>query len=61
VSRHPVDRRLQLQIIFAFIFIYSILLFLTGGQPTRGQVLYRITMMVIGLSGFFTVSRRKIG
>ena len=57
----PVDRRLQLQIIFAFMTIFSLLLFVMRPDPTRGQLIFRTAMIVIGLVGFGLVSARNRG
>lgn len=59
VNQAPVDRRLQLQIIFAFMFIFAILLFVGRPDPTRGQVIFRVAMAIMGLVGFAIVSARK--
>ena len=61
MSGPPVDRRLQLQIIFAFMAIYAGLLFVVRPDPTRGQVVFRLTMAAIGVVGFTVVSSRKHG
>lgn len=58
MSRPPVNRRLQLQIIFAFIFIYPILLSLWPGEVTPAQAVFRVTAALVGLIGFVAVSRR---
>jgi hypothetical protein len=58
VSRYPVNRRLQLQIIFAFTFIYPILLYAGSGQTTPAQAIFRITTAAVGLIGFVAVSRK---
>ena len=58
MSRPPVNRRLQLQIIFAFVFIYPILLWLWPGEVTPAQTIFRVTAATVGLIGFITVSRR---
>ena len=58
MNRPPVDRRLQLQIIFAFMAIYAVLLFVFRPDPTRGQIIFRVLMAALGIGGFVTVSRR---
>jgi hypothetical protein len=55
----PVDRRLQLQIIFAFMAIYALLLFLSRREPNTGQIVFRVTMAMIGVVGFGVVSRSR--
>lgn len=59
VSRPPVDRRLQYQIIFAFLVIYVILLSVRGGDSTSAQLVFRWSAGAIGVIGFATVSRRR--
>ena len=59
MTRPPVDRRLQLQIIFAFMVVYAALLFVVRPDPTRGQVVLRLTMAAIGLLGFGVASSRR--
>lgn len=58
MSRPPVNRKLQLQIIFAFIFIYPLLLWLWPGESTAAQAIFRVMAAAVGLVGFVTVSRR---
>ena len=58
MNQAPVDRRLQMQIIFAFMVIFAILLFMRP-EPTRGQVIFHVAMVIMGLVGFFVVSVRK--
>ncbi|MBW3628040.1 MAG: hypothetical protein KY464_01970 [Gemmatimonadetes bacterium] len=59
MNQAPVDRRLRMQIIFAFMLIFSILLFFVRPDPTRGQVIFRVAMAIMGLVGFAVVSARK--
>lgn len=59
MSRPPVDRRLQMQIIYAFMVIYALLLFVIHPNPTRGQVAFRLGMAALGLAGFTVVSWRN--
>ena len=54
----PIDRRLQRQIIFAFMFFFAVALFVRP-DPMRGQVIFRVAMAAIGIVGFLVVSRRK--
>ena len=55
----PVDRRLQMQIIFAFMLIFALLLFYIRPDATRGQVMFRVAMAATGLVGFGIVSSRR--
>jgi hypothetical protein len=59
VNQPPVDRRLQRQIIFAFMFFFAAALFVVRPDATRGQVIFRVAMATIGLAGFVAVSRRR--
>jgi hypothetical protein len=59
VTPAPVDRRLQKQIIFAFMTIFAVLLFVVRPDATPGQIVFRSAMAAIGLVGFGVVSRRK--
>jgi hypothetical protein len=61
VNRPPVDRRLQRQIIFAFMVVFAVLPFLLRPDATRGQVIFRVSMMVIGIVGFIVASRGPRG
>ena len=58
MNQPPVDRRLQRQIIFAFMFFFALALFVVRPDSTRGQLVFRVAMAVIGLVGFLVVSRR---
>ena len=56
-----INRRLQMQIIFAFMPIFSLVLILTSPDPNRGQLVFRIAMAAIGVIGFAIVSTRRTG
>ena len=55
---NPHQRRLRLQIIFAFMAIYALILFLRHPDPTRAQVIFRAVCVVIGVAGLAVVSAR---
>jgi hypothetical protein len=59
INPEHIDRKLQKQIIFAFIFIFAVLQFVLNETTSQLQVVFRITMMVIGVAGFIYVSRRR--
>ena len=61
MTKPPVDRRLQRQIIFAFMFFFAVALFFTRSEPTRGQLVFRVAMAALGIAGFIVVSRRRRG
>ena len=61
MSQPPVDRRVQRQIIFAFMFFFALALYFLRPEPTRGQMIFRVAMAVVGLVGFVAVSRRPRG
>ena len=58
VNPNHINRRLQKQIIFAFTFIFAVLLFFRNEEPTRLQVIYRVMMMAVGIGGFIYVSKQ---
>ena len=55
----PVNRRLQRQIIFAFMFFFAAALFVVRPDATRGQLIFRVAMAALGLAGFVVVSRQR--
>lgn len=55
----PEQRVLRLQIIFAFMVIYALLLFGTRPEPTQGQVVFRVLAALVGITGFAIVSTRR--
>ena len=59
MDKPPVDRRLQRQIIFAFMFFFAVALFVVRPDATRGQVIFRVAMAALGLVGFVAVSRKR--
>ena len=61
MNQPPVDRRLQRQLIFAFMFFFALALFFLRPEPTRGQMIFRVAMAAVGLGGFVAVSRRRRG
>ena len=55
----PVNRRLQRQLIFAFMFFFAAALSVLRPDATRGQVIFRVAMAAIGLGGFVAASRGR--
>jgi hypothetical protein len=48
-----------MQIIFAFMVIFALLLFYVRPDATRAQVIFRAAMAATGLVGFAVVSSRR--
>lgn len=59
MKRNRIDRRLQLQIVFAFTAIFAGLLFVTRPPPTTGQLVFRLAVAAAGLAGFLVVTHRR--
>ena len=59
MSLTPRQQDFRLQIIFTFITVYAGLLFALRPDPTRGQVIFRASLAVVGLLGLGYVAVRK--
>lgn len=55
----PAQRDLQLQIIFAFLVAWAVLLFVSRPEPSTFQLLFRAAVGATGVAGLLYVSRRK--
>jgi hypothetical protein len=53
------SRRNQLRFVLFFVALYGLILFLIRPDPTRGQAIFRLALVGVGVLGLVWVQMRK--